>query len=73
MPYLERLNPETACPESGAHHPHVLICGAEDDECEDQWYLPYYAPYNVLRCCVCGQDWPCPRKRMNVLARKLGV
>ena len=59
MPWMERANPETPCQPNGAHHPHRFVCGDTDCDC----YETFGEPLSDLRCCVCGQDWPCDTKR----------
>jgi hypothetical protein len=71
MPYLERANPRTECPTTGAHHPHRMICGDPDDDCYDEWRPGKWEQYNLLQCCVCAEEWPCPTKQRNRLLRRL--
>lgn len=54
MPYFERVNPDTPCPPTGAHHPHKWQC--TDPDCDGWGVRCEYAP---LICCVCDQAWPC--------------
>lgn len=74
---IDRTNPDTPCPASGAHHPHRWECdgGADGDCCNgDAWELNGVGEYVWLGelgldCCVCGQTWPCETKRAHVAAR----
>lgn len=68
MTLLVRENPETPCQPDGAHHPHKLVC--DDPDCEGEGLACELAYDGLLRCCVCGGDWPCSTKREHEAARR---
>jgi hypothetical protein len=68
MPMLVRENPKTPCQPDGAHHPHRMICGDPDCDCWQD--ADDGQPFNVLTCCIDGEDWPCNTKRGHEAARR---
>lgn len=72
MPTLVRAEPDTPCQPEGAHHPHLYVCGDQEDcGCwDDLGDGRGYMPYHELSCCVCGHLWPCPVKKAHLDSRR---
>jgi hypothetical protein len=47
-----------------------MVCGDIDDDCWDEWRPDKYEPYNILTCCIDGQEWPCRTKVQHEIYRK---